>query len=209
MKAVGVFHQEFARTQNSKPGTFFVAKLCLNLIDGQRHLPVAADMARHQVCHDLFVRWTKSKMHVAIAAAHVEIDQHVSEGLFSSRPFEQIDWLEGWHQDFKGTGPIHFLSNDGFRLLQRANAQGKIRVGPGHQLPDETGSKHELMTGDFGVRRNFLHRRDKCLRPAHSRFLSECVGRCAGSVFRGFDGVKSREERGAHLAASSRTSFAT
>ena len=41
-----------------------------------------------------------------------------------------------------------------------------------HELPNEPGAKHQLMARYLGIRRDFLHGRDKRLGPAHGRLLS-------------------------------------
>ncbi len=46
-ETVSVFHQEFARSQHTKPRTFLVAELGLNLIDRNRQLTVTADLSGH------------------------------------------------------------------------------------------------------------------------------------------------------------------
>ena len=186
MKAVSIFHQELARPQNAEPGTLFIPKLGLDLVDRQRHLTMAAEMPGHQVRDDFFMRRAESEVNIPIATSDIEVDQHISERFFPPCPLEQVNRLQRRHQNFQRPGRIHFLSHDRLGLFQGTNPQRQVGVGTRHQLANKTGTQHQLMTGNFCIRRDFFHRRDKCLRPAHGRLL---ISRESG--FRGEAGVYS------------------
>ena len=56
VEGVGVFHQEFASAHHAKARPDFVAEFGLDLIDVQRQLFVAGQIATHQVGDDFFMR---------------------------------------------------------------------------------------------------------------------------------------------------------
>ena len=49
VKAVGILHDELASPHESEARAYFVAKLCLDLIEVQRHLSIGTDFAPEQV----------------------------------------------------------------------------------------------------------------------------------------------------------------
>ena len=172
VKTVRILHQELAGAKDAEPRTLLVPELDLDLIHRQRQLAIAADVLRDQIGHDFLVRRPESQMDGSVAPLHVEVDQHIAKRFAAASPLEEVDRLEGRHEDLDGSGGVHFLANDGFGLLERPQSQRQIRVGSRHELPDQTGSQHQLMAGDFRIGRDFLHGRNERLRPAHGRLLS-------------------------------------
>ena len=166
-KAIGVLHEEFARPQNAEPRTFFVAEFGLNLIQRNRQLTVTADMACHQVGNDFFMSRAKCQVEFAITFFDFEVEQDVAEGFATSRAFKDLDRLQRRHEQFDGSGFVHFLTDNFRHFADRTVSQRQVRVRSGHELSNQPGPQHQLMTGDFGFGRNFFHRRDERLRPAH------------------------------------------
>lgn len=166
VKAVGVLHQELAGAEDSEPRTLFVAEFRLNLKQVQRQLAVAADELRDEIGDDFFVRRAEGEVGLAVASALLPIEQDVAEGFLATGADEEVDRLQRGHVDFDGPGGFHLLADNGFGFSQSLPAQRQVGVAAGHELPDQSGSQHELVAGDFRVRRNFLHRRDQSLGPA-------------------------------------------
>ena len=55
VEGVGILHDELAAAHQAEAGADLVAELALDLVEIERHLPVALDLAPHQVGHHLFV----------------------------------------------------------------------------------------------------------------------------------------------------------
>ena len=106
-------------------------------------------------------------MELAIALLHFKIEKYVAECLAPPSAFEDLHWLQRRHEQLNGARFIHFLPDNFRHFAHRSIAQRQPGVRSGHQLSDQSGAQHQLMTRHFSVRRNFFHRRDKCLRPAH------------------------------------------
>ncbi len=166
-EAVGILHQEFAGAKNTEAGAFFVAKLGLNLIEGDGQLTIAADVSGHQVGDDFFVGWAECEVEFAVTTFDFEIEEHISEGVFTTGAFEDFDGLQGGHEQFDCASAIHFLANNFRDFADRAIAEGQVGVGACHQLSNQSGAQHQLMAGDFGFGGDFLHGRNERLRPAH------------------------------------------
>ncbi len=66
VKAVGVLHDELTSPHQSEAGPDFVAKLCLDLIEVQRHLSIGADFASEEVGDHFLVG--RSQTEVALVA---------------------------------------------------------------------------------------------------------------------------------------------
>lgn len=111
-EAVGVLHEEFAGPEDSESGPFFVAEFGLDLVEGDGHLAVAADVPRHEVGDDFFVSRAEGEVEFSVTAACFEVEQDVSEGFAASCAFKDFDGLESGHEQFDGSGAIHFLSDD-------------------------------------------------------------------------------------------------
>ena len=172
VKAVRILHQELARAEDTEPRTLLVPKLDLDLIHRQRQLAIAADVLRDQIGHDLLVRRPESQMDGSVAPLHVEVDQHIAKRLAAAGSLEEVDRLESGHENFDGPGGVHLLPDDGLGLFECPQSERQVRVGSRHELPDQTGSQHQLMTGNFRIGGDFLHGRNERLRPAHGRLLS-------------------------------------
>lgn len=166
-EAVGVLHEEFAGPEDSESGPFFVAEFGLDLVEGDGHLAVAADVPRHEVGDDFFVSRAEGEVEFSVTAACFEVEQDVSEGFAASCAFEDFDGLECGHEQFDGSGAIHFLSDDFGDFTDGSIAEWQPGIGAGHQLANHAGSEHQLVAGYFSFSRDFLHGRDECLGPAH------------------------------------------
>lgn len=71
VKAIGVLHDEFTPSHETEAGADFISKLCLDLIEIQRHLPIGSDFASEQVGnHFLMGRPQAELALVTILEAH-------------------------------------------------------------------------------------------------------------------------------------------
>ena len=53
------------------------------------------------------------------------LEQHIACRFVAATFFPDFWRLKGWHEDFKGTGPVHFLSNNLTDFLQGPQTHGK------------------------------------------------------------------------------------
>ena len=167
VEAVGVLHEEFAGAQHAEPRPLLVAKFGLNLVQHQRHLPIAGEVAGDQVGDYLFVGRAQGHLHLAVLPPHGKLDQYVAEGLRTAGLLPKAQWGQGGHVQFHGPGGVHLLPHDPLGLPQRPQAQGQIDVCPGHHLRHQSGAEHEDVAGDFRPFGRFLHRGNKRLGPEH------------------------------------------
>jgi hypothetical protein len=64
IKAVRIFHNEFASTHEAKPGPDFITKFGLDLVAVEGQLTIGADFAPEQIRDHFFVGWPKTKVAV-------------------------------------------------------------------------------------------------------------------------------------------------
>ena len=81
--------------------------------------------------------------------------------------FPDFGRLNNGHHDFLGPGPVHFLTNDLFNLLDALPGKGKITVQATGNLPDISGPKHKLMAFENGFCRDLAKSGCIQLRTAH------------------------------------------
>ena len=62
MERIGVLHDEFARAHHTEAGPDLVAKFGLDLIKGERQLPVTLDFAPRNIGNDFFMSGTKAEI---------------------------------------------------------------------------------------------------------------------------------------------------
>ena len=80
VEAVGVFHQELAGAKHAEPRPLLVAELRRDLIERDRHLPVAVDLPRHQVGDDLLVRGAEHDVDLPAGPVEGQLHEHLAEG---------------------------------------------------------------------------------------------------------------------------------
>ena len=167
-ETVGILHLEFAGPHYAETRAFLIPKFRLDLEDGDRQLLVAFDLPRHQVRDDLLMCRAKNDLDLPVAADEREVDQGVAIVVDPAGLFPQLGRAQCWHEQFNCTGSFHFLADDRFDFSHRSPTQWQVGVGTGHHLADQAGTEHQLVAGDLGIGRDFLHRRNKRLAPAHA-----------------------------------------
>ena len=172
VEAVGVLHQELAGPQHAEAGTLLVAELGLDLVERDRQLPVAGDVAGDHLRDHFLVGRTQGHLHLAALAADAELDQHLAEGRHAAGLLPKVDRRQRRHVQLDGAGGVHFLADDLLGLAQGAVAQREVRVGPGHHLADQSGPQHQDVAGDLRPFGRFFHRGNERLGPAHGSVAS-------------------------------------
>ena len=113
MKGVGVLHDEFARAHHAEARPHLVAELGLDLVEIDRQLPIALELAARDVGDDFLVGGPDHE------TAFVPVCQAQQLGpVFVPSPgfLPQLGRLDGRHQQFQRTGPVHLLAHDSLDL---------------------------------------------------------------------------------------------
>ena len=113
VEAVGVLHDKLAAPDEPEAGPDFVPELHLDLIQVQGELAVGVDFPPHQVGDHLFVGGAETAIP---AVAVLEAQQFLAVNLPAPRLLPQFGRLHGGEQHFLGSGPVHFLPDDGLHL---------------------------------------------------------------------------------------------
>ena len=158
VKAIGVFHDEFAPAHEAKSGAAFVAEFGLDLVEIFGQLLVAAQFLASDVSHHFFA----GGLHHEVAAMAVADTQQLwAHFLEPARFLPKLSGLHHGHGQLDGQCPVHFLAHDGFHLADDTQSHGHVGVNPGPEFFDHAGPHHQLMTGHFGVSRGFFERGDE------------------------------------------------
>jgi hypothetical protein len=148
VEGVAVLHQELAAAHDAEAGADFVAELGLDLVEVNRQLAVALDVAAHDVGDDFLVRRADDEF--ALVAV-LEAQQFRAVLLPAAGFLPQFERLHGRHQQFQRAGIVHFLAHDVFDLAQHAQAERHPGVDAGGGALDVAGAQHQLLADDFGV----------------------------------------------------------
>ena len=79
------------------------------------------------------------------------------------------------HQDFLGTGRVHFLTHDAFDLAQHAQAQRQPGVDARSELANHAGAHHQFMAHDLGIARGVTQGGNEDLAYAHGMLAAWLV----------------------------------
>jgi hypothetical protein len=164
VKGVGILHQEFARAHDAETGSDLVAHLVLDLVQVERQLPVAADLAAHDVRDDLFVGRTEAE--IAFVPV-LDAQQFGTVLLPAPGLLPQLAGLHHGHCQLLGTGGVHFLAHDGLDLAQHSQSHGHPGVEARGQLAHQAGPQHQAVADDFRIGGRFTVRGDQELAAAH------------------------------------------
>ncbi len=166
VKGIGVLHQEFACAHHAEARADFVAEFHLDLVEVDRQLAIAFDLAARHIGDDFLVGGAKAE----IALMAVTDFQHLRAEYRPAPGFlPQFRRLHRRHQEFDGASAVHFLAHHSFDPAQYFQAQWHPGVESGTQTFDESGAQHEFVADEFGLGRGFLGGGEKEPGDAHDR----------------------------------------
>ena len=164
MERIRVLHREFARPHDAEPRPDLVAELGLDLVEIDRQLAVALELAARDV-GDHFLVGRAVAVHAVVAVLDA---QQLGPVLFPAARFlPQLGWLHGRHQHLERARPVHFLAHDLLDLAQHPQADGQPREQAAGQAPDQAGAQHELVADHLGIGRNVAQGIDWIRRESH------------------------------------------
>ena len=165
-EGVGVLHHELAGAEDAEPGPRLVAELGLDLVERHRELAIRLDEVADDVRHRLLVGRAEDDVAVAAEGEFHQDSAHVA---VAAGLLPDLHRLQRGHEQLQGAGGVHLLADDPRRLVQHAEAEREVGVGPRAELTDHAGAEEQDMAGRDGVRRRFLLGRNQGLRPAHGQ----------------------------------------
>ena len=164
VKAVSVFHDEFAAAHQTKARATLVAKFGLDLVQVLGQLFVAFDVLAHHIRHDFFA----GRLNDEIAAVAVFDAQQLGPVGGETPGFlPQFRWLNDRHCHFNSASAVHLFPHNRFNLANHTQPHGHIAVNASAQFFDQTCARHELMAGDFSVAGRFFQGGDEELGGFH------------------------------------------
>ena len=154
IKGIGVFHDKFPPAHQAESGPYLVPELGLNLVEVGRQLPIGLQFPAGDIGNYLFMGRAK-----AVVAPVPILETKEFGPIFLPAPgfLPEISRLDHGHEQLLGAGPVHLFADYGGNPLQGHQAQGKIGIESGGQLPDITGAEKKLMADNFGLGRGFLY----------------------------------------------------
>src|SRR6185369_6347220 len=164
VEGVGILHDELAAAHQTETGPDLVAELGLNLVEIERHLPVAAHFPADDVRHDLFVRRSEAEL---VVLAVLDAEQLFAVLPPATRFLPEFGRGHHRHKDLDRSGPVHLFADDSFDLADRFQPERQVIVDSGSDLSDHSGAEHQLMRNDFGISRSFLNCGYKVLAVTH------------------------------------------
>ena len=109
VERIRVLHDELARAHHAEAWPDLVAELGLDLVEVDRQLLVAADLAAHDVGDHFLVRRPDDE----VALLPILQTQHERPHLFQAAAFlPQLGGLDHRHHELQRAGAIHFLADD-------------------------------------------------------------------------------------------------
>ncbi|KAG0928608.1 hypothetical protein G6F31_017657 [Rhizopus arrhizus] len=166
VERIGILHQELARTHHAEARTDLVAELGLHLVEVDRQLLVAGQLAAREVAGGFFGGRAVAE-HLVLAI--LDLQQLRAELLPAPGLLPQFLRLDGRDLEFHGAGAVHFLADDAFNLAQHAQAQRRPGVQARCQLADHARTQHQPVAGQLGVAGGFLGGVQVELGEAHRR----------------------------------------
>ena len=164
VERIRVLHDELAPAHQAGARPQLVAELGLDLIEVQRQLAPAPDLAAHQRRDHLLVRRADDEV---AALAILEAQQLIAVVLPAPGLLPQLARDDRGQEHLRGARAIHLLADDALDLLHDAPAERQERVDAGRDLAQVTAAHHEDVRGDLRLGRRFLQRGDQGLRLTH------------------------------------------
>ena len=171
VEGVGVLHRELARPHHAEARPDLVAELGLDLVEIDRQLPIALQLASREVGDHFLVRRAVAVRPV-VPVVHAQ--QLRPELLPAARFLPELGRLHRRHQQLDRPGAVHFLADDGLDLAQHAQAQRQPRVQAGGETADQAGAQHQLVAHHLGVGGNVPQGIDRVGRKSHRDSVPGC-----------------------------------
>ena len=125
VKAVGVFHDEFAAAHNPETGADLIPELGLDLVEINGHLFVGMNLFSHQVRNHLFV----GGPHAGLPVMTVLEPQQFTAIIFPPATLlPQLGRLNRGHENFDGACPVHLLPHNILHLPDGLKTDGKVCI---------------------------------------------------------------------------------
>ena len=166
VKAVGVFHDEFAPTHQTKTRTALIAEFGLNLVKVFRQLLIAFEFLAGDVGYHFFAGGLYDKV---TAVAVFNAQQLRAHGVKTTRFVPELSRLHHRHSQLNRARAVHLFTNDGFNFADHAQAQRHVVVDASAQALDHPGAHHQLLADDICVGWGFFQSGDQKLRGFHGR----------------------------------------
>ena len=167
VKAVSVFHDEFARAHHAEAWPAFIPEFCLDVIEIARQLLVAFDLLAGDVGHHFFAGGLDDEVAVVPVFHAHQLGAH----FFPAAGFlPEFSRLNHRHQQFHRPGAVHLFSHNRLDLADDPQTHRHVRVNARAQFFDHAGAHHQLVAGDFGIGRGFLLGGNKKLGCFHGLF---------------------------------------
>ncbi|MCY1234430.1 hypothetical protein D9M72_470130 [compost metagenome] len=164
VEGIGILHGELAPAHDAEARPALVAELGLDLVEIERQLLVAADLAAGDVGHHLF----RGRLHGEVALMAVLQAQQFGPHLVPAAGLlPQLGRLDHRHGHFHRAGAVHFLAHDVLHLADHAQPDRHVGVDAGAQLLDHAGAHHQFVRHDFRVGGRFLEGGNEELRGFH------------------------------------------
>ena len=164
VKAVGIFHDELATTHQAKAWAPLIAELGLNLIEIFGQLFVAAQVLTGDVGHHLLAGGLDDEIPLVAVADAQQFGAHLVK---APGFLPVLGGLDHGHRQLDRTGTVHFLSNNGFHLVDDAQPHRHVRVDARAQLFDHARPGHELVADHLGIGGRFFESGNEELRGFH------------------------------------------
>ncbi|RMF13097.1 MAG: AI-2E family transporter [Candidatus Dadabacteria bacterium] len=166
VETVGILHDKLPSAHQTKPRTHLVTKFRMDLVQVQRQLSVAGDVAAHKVDDDFLVCRTQDEV---TTVAVLEAKQLRPKFVPSSAFLPQFCGLNDRQDDFQCAGPVHFLAYDLFYAPQHACACRQQVIDARGQLPDHAGAQHQPVADDLSFFRVLSQCGEQVVRQSHPR----------------------------------------
>ena len=143
-EAIKVLHDKFARTHNARFGTKLVAKLVLELIDINRQVFIARNIAFHETRKWLFMGWRKADFAASIEFSFKPNIHHLVTPTIASLP--DGFGLQSRHRKLLSAERVHLFANNLDDILQSTHAEWQKVINARHFFIDITSTQKQLCT---------------------------------------------------------------
>ncbi len=142
VEAVGIHHDELAQADETAARPNLVAEFRLDLVEGERKVAVALDVASGEEAHHLFVRGAEGEPPLAPV---LKAEQHRAEGAVPPRLLPELDRLERWKVNLEGARAVHLFADDGLDAPGDPPTKRREAVEAGCQGDDEPRAEQETV----------------------------------------------------------------
>ncbi len=153
VERVGVLHEELPAAHQPEAGTDLVAELVLDLVEGERQLPVRPDLPPHEIGDHLFMGGSEAELPVRPV---LESQQLLPVGVPPAALLPELGRHHRGHQDLQRSRPVHLLAQDPLHLAKDPQPRGQVVVDPRSHFPEEPRAQHQPVADDLRVGRRLL-----------------------------------------------------